>query len=164
MIGWDAATWAQVVIAAVGLVVAIAATWVALLTYRFTIDSQPVEIEFVRDERPSRPGTVPMHLLCRSPRAYVHQLWSPDWVGRDRRSAPDARMFGKADATSADCLREDLSQGGVRMFDVEIPAGVSSFQVVATASVDKRGRKRNVWSEPIVVALPARQLPKATHG
>lgn len=73
-------------------------------------------------------------------------------------------MVGKADATSADCLREDLSQGDVRMFDVEIPAGVSSFQVVATASVDKRGRKRNVWSEPIVVALPARQLPKATHG
>lgn len=50
MSGWDAATWAQVAIAAVGLIVAVAAMLVAWLTYRFISDSQPVDFEFVRDD------------------------------------------------------------------------------------------------------------------
>ncbi len=148
---WDAATWAQVVIAAVGLVVAVAATLVAWLTYRFTIDSQPVDLSFVRDDRPSPDGVIPMHVLCRSPRAYLHQIWSPDWDGGDADSAPVVRMFGARSEKDSDCLRENLSQGDVRRFSVVVPEGVTSFELVATASVDKRGRVRSVWSERVPV-------------
>lgn len=151
MSDWDVATWAQVVIAATSLVVAVAATLVAWLTYRFTIDSQSVDFEFVVDERPSPPGVIPMHVLCRSPRAYLHQIWSPTWEGGDPDSVPTVQMFGMRDEEHADCPRSTVSQGDVLMFSVAVPTGVTSFELVASASVDRRGRVRNVWSERIVV-------------
>lgn len=48
---------------------------------------------------------------------------------------------------------QQMSQGDVRMFNVVLPEGVTSFDLVATASVDKRGRLRNVWSGENVVAV-----------
>ena len=144
---WDAATWAQVVIAAVGLIVAVAATLVAWFTYRFTIDSQPLDISFVRDDRPAPGGVVPMHLLCRCPRAFVHQVWSPTWEGGDPDSVPEVQMF----IGGSDEPKSYMVQGDIRMFNVVVPEGVTSFELVATVSVDKRGRARNVWSDTVFV-------------
>lgn len=138
---WDAATWAQVVIAAVGLVVAIAASAVAWFTYRFTIDSQPIDFSFERSSRPVPEGVIPMHLTCKSSSAFLHQVWSPQWKGNDGESAPEVRGIEA----------QQMSQGDVRMFNVVLPKGVTSFDLVATASVDKRGRLRNVWSGENVV-------------
>lgn len=84
-----------------------------------------------------------MHLTCKSPRAFLHQVWSPQWEGNDGESAPE--VVG-VDA-------QQMSQGDVRMFNVVLPEGVTSFDLVATASVDKRGRLRNVWSGENVVAV-----------
>ena len=72
MSSWDAATWSQVIIAAVGLVVALATTVVAWLTYRFTVNSQPIEVLVRRATRTSPDGTVPMVIECASPNVYVH--------------------------------------------------------------------------------------------
>lgn len=140
---WDVATWAQVVIAAVGLVVAAAASAVAWFTYRFTIDSQPIDFKFERSNRPVPEGVIPMHLTCKSPQAFLHQVWSPDWKGGDRESAPEV----------VGIEAQEMSQGDVRMFNVILPEGVTSFELVATASVDKRGRLRNVWSGENVMAF-----------
>lgn len=150
MTGWGVETWAQVVIAFVGVIVATATMLVAWFTYRFTIDSQPLDIEFMRSDRPSPHGVIKMYLRCRSPRAYLHQFWSPSWEGRDGESVPEVRMFG-AKEEDADCPRESLSQGDIRFFSVFVPEGVTSFELVATASVDKRGRVRNIWSDRIDV-------------
>lgn len=94
-----------------------------------------------------------MHLLCRSPRAYLRQVWSPDWDGGDPGSVPIVRMFDAQSAEHADCPNENLSQGDIWMFSVEMPAGLTSFELVATASVDKCGRVRNIWSDRIDVEL-----------
>lgn len=157
---WDAATWAQVTLAFVGVVVAVATALVAWFTYRFTIDSQPLDIEFVRSDRPSPQGTIPMHLRCRSPRAHLHQVWSPDWEGGDEESAPEVRMFFGSGEGRADCPDVSIVQGDVRMFNVLVPEGVTSFELVATASVDRRGRARNIWSDRIDVAPPRGHAPR----
>ena len=44
-----------------------------------------------------------------------------------------------------------MVQGDIRMFNVVVPEGVTSFELVATVSVDKRGRARNVWSDTVFV-------------
>ena len=143
---WDAATWAQVVIAAVGLVVAPAATAVAWWTYRFTIISQPIEVFLRRATRPSPVGTVPMVIECASPNAYVHQIWSPSWTGGDADSVPD--VVG-VDA-------QKLVGGDIRGFTVIIPDGVTAFDLTVTASVTSRTAARNVPTPmPTFSVVPA---------
>jgi len=160
---WDASTWAQVIIAAVGLVVAIAATVVAWLTYRFTIDSQPVDFAFARSSRKTPPGRILMTIECRSRRAFLQQVWSPDWDGGDAASAPEVRMFSAKGSDNMDAPRSALTQGDVRMMTVDVPEGVTSFRLVATASVDKRGRARNVWSDRFVVPAASMEDVVATR-
>ena len=134
MSSWDAATWSQVVIAAVGLVVALAATAVAWWTYRITIISQPIEVLIRRATRPSPVGTVPMVIECASPNMYVHQIWSPSWEGGDAYSVPEVVGF---DAQA-------LVGGDIRWFTVVVPDGVTAFDLTVTASVTKRTAHRNV--------------------